>query len=243
MITFLGDIVSIKSDRIKSMLLDGCSYRDIALETGASKSTIHYHSQRLGNPLKKDYGPQTDLARQMISSGMKNYEIREATMLSISTICKIRREEGMPSECKRIDWIQVQALHDSGKSRLECIQELDISAGAWSAAVTKGLIVSTRQGSNLDDILVENSNSDRGHLKRRLIREGILAEECVGCGTGPEWNGKPLTLALDHINGVNNDNRLENLRLLCPNCHSQTDTFAGRNVKRQETPTKLRRVR
>lgn len=56
--------------------------------------------------------------------------------------------------------------------------------------------------------------------------------KCACCGNTGEWNGRPLVLQLDHINGDNCDNRLENLRFLCPNCHSQTDTFAGRNCKK-----------
>ena len=59
------------------------------------------------------------------------------------------------------------------------------------------------------------------------IRDG---EQCLWCGIGTIWLDKPLTLQVDHINGVHRDNRLENLRLLCPNCHSQTDTFGGRNI-------------
>lgn len=54
--------------------------------------------------------------------------------------------------------------------------------------------------------------------------------KCAICGIS-EWLGNPLSLQLDHINGISNDHRLENLRLVCPNCHSQTETFAGRNVK------------
>lgn len=73
-------------------------------------------------------------------------------------------------------------------------------------------------------------------LKARLIREGVLPNVCAECGLGPQWNGLPLVLVLDHINGVNDDNRLENLRLLCPNCNSQTETFAGRNFKRTAWP-------
>lgn len=68
-----------------------------------------------------------------------------------------------------------------------------------------------------------------GH-KAWLIDDGHLTEECADCGIGPEWNGKPLTLQLDHINGDSRDHRVENLQLLCPNCHTQTDTFAGRNL-------------
>jgi hypothetical protein len=67
-------------------------------------------------------------------------------------------------------------------------------------------------------------------LKNRLLQEGIKIHQCECCGIA-EWQGKPTPLELDHINGINYDNRLENLRLLCPNCHAQTDTYRGRNKK------------
>ena len=66
-------------------------------------------------------------------------------------------------------------------------------------------------------------------LKRYILALGVLPHLCGICGQPPEWNGKPLVLQIDHINGDCTDNRLENLRFLCPNCHSQTETFAGRN--------------
>lgn len=79
------------------------------------------------------------------------------------------------------------------------------------------------------DILVQNSTyTTIWRLKRRLLREGMLEYRCYLCGL-TEWNGKPITLQLDHINGARLDHRIQNLRLLCPNCHSQTETFAGRN--------------
>lgn len=65
-------------------------------------------------------------------------------------------------------------------------------------------------------------------LKKRLISEGILVYKCAECGI-ESWNGKSLTLQLDHIDGNPHNHLLSNLRLLCPNCHSQTDTFCGRN--------------
>lgn len=85
----------------------------------------------------------------------------------------------------------------------------------------------------LENILVCNSEyTNRTALKNRLLKEGLLKNECAVCNLKGEWNGKQLTMILDHVNGVNNDNRKENLRMICPNCNSQQATFAGRNMKR-----------
>ncbi len=83
----------------------------------------------------------------------------------------------------------------------------------------------------LEEVLVQGSAYSRRALKGRLLKCGLLKEACAECGLGPVWQGKRLVLALDHINGVSDDNRIENLRLICPNCHSQTSTFAARNKK------------
>lgn len=68
-------------------------------------------------------------------------------------------------------------------------------------------------------------------LKKRLISEGIKTKECEECGLGDEWNGKTIVHQLDHIDGNRTNHKLDNLRVLCPNCHSQTGTFRGKNVK------------
>ena len=68
-------------------------------------------------------------------------------------------------------------------------------------------------------------------LRLRLISSGLKKEHCEICGTGNQWNGKSLSLQLDHIDGNPRNHLLENLRILCPNCHSQTETFGSRNIK------------
>ena len=79
----------------------------------------------------------------------------------------------------------------------------------------------------LEKILIKDSEYNRTKLKTRLVKEGLKEYKCECCGIS-EWNGKPLTLQLHHINGIHNDNRLSNLQLLCPNCHSQTENFGTR---------------
>jgi hypothetical protein len=90
-----------------------------------------------------------------------------------------------------------------------------------------------REPRPLVDILVEGSTYNRRHLKRRLFAEGIKQPRCEICGQGELWRGVRMALVLDHINGVWNDNRLENLRILCPNCNATLDTHCGRKNKRE----------
>lgn len=80
-----------------------------------------------------------------------------------------------------------------------------------------------------DDVFCENSPMSGKNIKRRIISENLLEYKCCECNIINEWNGKKLQLQLDHINGINDDNRIENLRFLCPNCHSQTDNYAAKN--------------
>jgi transposase-like protein len=82
----------------------------------------------------------------------------------------------------------------------------------------------------LAEILVEGSSFSRGHLKRRLYAAGLKSPRCELCGQGEIWRGRKLSLILDHVNGVRDDHRLENLRIVCPNCAATFDTHCGRNV-------------
>jgi len=84
----------------------------------------------------------------------------------------------------------------------------------------------------LEEILVEGSTYSRGHLKERLYTEGVKRRECELCGQAEDWRGARMALILDHINGVADDNRIENLRIVCPNCAATFDTHCGRSNRR-----------
>ena len=80
----------------------------------------------------------------------------------------------------------------------------------------------------LDEILVAGSTYARSNLKARLFDAGLKRPVCEMCGQGELWRGRPMGLILDHVNGVRDDNRLENLRIVCPNCAATLDTHCGR---------------
>ena len=86
----------------------------------------------------------------------------------------------------------------------------------------------------LEELLVPGSQAKSGYLRCRIIAAGLKPDHCEGRGL-KEWRGQPLPLALDHVDGDHTDNRLENLRILCPNCHALTETWCGRNRRRSPT--------
>ncbi len=82
-----------------------------------------------------------------------------------------------------------------------------------------------------EEIFIIDSPVGRSTIRWHILQFNLIEYICVKCNNTGDWMGEPITLQLEHLNGVNNDHRLENLCWMCPNCHSQTATFAGRNRK------------
>jgi len=110
------------------------------------------------------------------------------------------------------------------------IKQFGLDTSHWTGmGHLKGKTHSWTAKIDLSKILVENSPYIcSSSLKKRLFKAGLFQNKCSECGIS-EWREKKLSIQLDHINGSNRDHRIENLRMLCPNCHSQTSSFAGRN--------------
>lgn len=116
-----------------------------------------------------------------------------------------------------------------------------IGTEPWNMGIKTGRALVWDEKFPLIEVLVENSTYARHLVKKRIRDNSLIPYECACCGNGPEWQGKPMPLILDHINGINNDNRIENLRFVCSNCDSQLDTYKSRNIKKKKW--KLNRVR
>jgi 5-methylcytosine-specific restriction endonuclease McrA len=133
-----------------------------------------------------------------------------------------------PDRRRKYDWRAVQAYFDAGHTYIECLARFGFSSDTWTAAVRRGELKARARALPIE--VMTRKKMARGSIKRRLLELGWLTNRCSRCGIA-DWRGRPLTIHVDHINGINDDWRLENLRMLCPNCHSQTPTFSGRNLR------------
>jgi len=105
----------------------------------------------------------------------------------------------------------------------------------WAAGTEKKVV----KKYSLSDILQENSSyTSMTSLKNRLRNELYWEDKCHSCNL-TTWLGKPIPIEIEHKNGIHNDNRIENLAFLCPNCHALTDTYKGKNVKTYKDVKKI----
>jgi hypothetical protein len=168
---------------------------------------------------------------KLLAEGRTGREIAVILGIAPATVSyhKARLHLPMDPRCaRRYDWRAIQEYYDAGHSKRECEKRFGFSTWAWTYAVRRGAIVPRPRTMPLEELLQKDQRRGRNHVKLRLIAAGLKSSECEECGL-TEWRGKPLSLALHHINGDGRDNRLENLALLCPNCHSQTPNFGVKN--------------
>jgi hypothetical protein len=169
--------------------------------------------------LLKEWGVDTS---HLGSEGVRHTEehLREAVRVSRSTAEVVRR--------LGIDPVGGNQAHIGRR-----IRALGIDTSHFEAPRPRGR--------SRRDVLVAGRRQD-GRIPGERLRRALVArgrpERCAGCGVGATWNGRPLRLEVDHVSGEWWDNRAENLRLLCPNCHAVTDTYRGRNrARRAEAPS------
>jgi 5-methylcytosine-specific restriction endonuclease McrA len=175
------------------------------------------------------------LVGERLARGMSYSQIGRELGMAKATVAYHVRRLGIPARddfAIRYDWDEVQRAYDSGLSVRECCEKFGFAKATWSKAARREAVKARPREMPIEVLLVAGRKQTcRRHLKQRLLDAGLKENRCEECGT-TGWRGNPLNMELHHVNGDGKDNRLENIRFLCPNCHSQTDNWGGRGVKR-----------
>jgi 5-methylcytosine-specific restriction endonuclease McrA len=174
--------------------------------------------------------------RALLDEGLNQREIADRLGVGKTTVNYHARRLDVPIETrfgKRYDWEAIRSAYEGGLSRKQCMARFGFSADAWYKAVKRGAIVPRPKAMPIEELLVAGRTiTNRTHLKHRLLNEGLKENRCEICGI-TRWMGQPVNMQLHHKNGDGSDNRLENIQFLCGTCHSQTDTYGGRNGYRK----------
>ena len=158
------------------------------------------------------YYIKVQIMRKKISK--EEYESAVKSSLSVAEVCRK---------------LGIKANGGNYKTIHNAITKYNIDTSHFTGqGWNQGLKFVPKQATPIEEILTENSTYQSYKLKNRLFNEGVKEKKCECCGL-TEWLGQPIALELHHINGITTDNRLENLVILCPNCHAQTDNYRGLN--------------
>ena len=204
-------------DQLKASLASARNMRELLISLGLVPRGGNYETVwRRISKLDLDASHFHQFQRGKTLRSFSDEEIRDAVRSSRSLAQVLRR-------------LRIRPGGTQGRLKIR-IEELGIDTRHFvGAAWRRGSTTPVVPPSPLEVLLVAGAFRRTSHLKARLIQEGVKDARCETCHR-EDWNGKPIPLELDHINGRRDDNRLENLRLLCPNCHAQTATYRGRNI-------------
>lgn len=186
----------------------------------------------------KPRGETRRAVQALLAEGTPQAQIAQALGLSKATVCYHARQLGIPPKsvaAPTSDWEEICEYYERGHSAADCQRRFGITVSAWSGAVATGRIQTRPRLEPLDAVLANGRPRSRRHVKARLLAAGLKEPRCETCGLS-KWRSKPIALELHHINGDGRDNRADNLVLLCPNCHSQTANWGGRNKGKGGTP-------
>jgi 5-methylcytosine-specific restriction endonuclease McrA len=211
--------------RILELWEQGMSKQHIIKETGIAKYTVRDCIARYGSVAKLDEAVSQESTQREYAIGYtpkkqrrySDQEIRDAVAESSSMAGVLRKLNIRPAG----------GNYDTLRRRIKNLglDTAHFTGSGWSKG-KKSLYIKKRP---LEEILVKDSTfMSSNNLRKRLLAEGVFPHQCVSCKR-TKWMKHPIPLEVDHINGDRWDNRLENLRLLCPNCHALTETYRGKN--------------
>ncbi len=229
-------MANIDWSRVRQYYEQGHTMRECKAEYGFSnyawdKAVIAGEITPRTNPQKQWQHETQAAVRELINRGLTHSEVAFELGLSKPTVSYHAGRLGFPRDeraSRRFDWAAIQGAHDSGLSARECCAQFGCSRSAWHEAIRTGRLAARSHLIPIEELLAKGRRVSRGHLRGRILKAGLKEERCEECGL-TEWRGQPLRITLHHINGGGYDNRLDNLAFLCPNCHSQTPNFSGRN--------------
>ncbi|WP_431678764.1 HNH endonuclease [Kitasatospora sp. KL5] len=209
--------------------------RDLLATTAAEAVGVNDMLRRLGVPLAG--GTQSYLSRRLREYGIDTSHFAEPPRRRPSALPPERLAEVAAASSSIAAVLRALGLPDTGASRRQvkaallehCVDTSHFTGAAHNKGRRTGPL------RRPEELLVRRppgSHRIRGRQLRAMLVHIGRPDVCADCGTGPVWQGRALTLEVDHVSGDWLDNRAENLRLLCPNCHATTDTYCGRNQRR-----------
>lgn len=199
-------------DELRAAIAASASFREAATKLGVERSVVERRVRALGID-------RTHFRRWSRPTRWNEQELRAAVPASRS-IAEVLRQLGLRAAGGNYDQVQ-RRIGELG------LDTSHFSGSGWN----RGLVFRPNTPTPLATVLVENRPTTSHRLKRRLIRDGLKPACCELCGWAQRASDGRLPLELDHINGDKHDNRLENLRVLCPNCHSLQPTHRGLNKR------------